>query len=142
MTKDLSYFFKENNNADAESQEVFISDRFKNEEGKVIPFLVKPISTERIEEIETECTKPILRKKRKVGEELDKQRYVARLMVEATVYPNFKDSALLSSYGVVDPTELVKKILHVPGEYAKLAEVVTAINGFDEDEDDVQATKN
>lgn len=123
-------------------EQVVVSKRFVDDDGKPIPFEIKAIGQSRVEEVMEECTKPVTKKGRLIDERLDKSRFVARLVVESTVYPDFKDKELLKSYGVVDPAELVKGML-LAGEYSCLVESVQKINGFDADFDElVEEAKN
>lgn len=141
MEKSIEWFMK----GKAKQQpleDIVISQRFADDKGKSIPFKIKAIGQSRVEEVMEECTKPVTKKGRLIDERLDKNRFVARLVVESTVYPDFKNSELLKSYGAVDPIDLVKEML-LPGEYADLVESVQRINGFDVDFDElVEEAKN
>ncbi|WP_139491789.1 phage tail assembly chaperone [Brevibacillus dissolubilis] len=125
------------------TEEVVVSKRYTDEDGNPIPFVLKAIDTRRIEELQDECTIAQMKKGKKVGETVDWKRFASRLAVETTVYPNFKDPELLKSYNVVDPSELIKEILSVGGEYAELVQAVQRVNGFDQDfEELVEDAKN
>lgn len=141
MEKTMNWFMKGKAKVQP-TEEVVISQRFVDDKGKVIPFEIKAIGQGRVEEIMNECTKPVTKKGRLIDERLDKNRFMARLIVESTVYPDFKDKGLLKSYGVVDPAELVKEMF-LPGEYADMVEEVQRINGFDVDINElVEEAKN
>lgn len=140
--KSMAYFMK-GKAKQLPEEELVISERFLDDEGKPIPFKFRAISQPKVDEIMEECTKPVYKKGRLIDERLDKQRLIARLGVESTVYPNFKDPELLKSYDKVDPVELVKEILCVPGEYAEWVMATQRINGFEEDFSDlVEEAKN
>ncbi|MGC5326433.1 phage tail assembly chaperone [Brevibacillus sp. SYSU BS000544] len=125
------------------TEEVIVTNRYTDDKGNPIPFVLKAIDTKRIEELQDECTVPQFKKGKKVGEKVDWKRFANRLAVETTVFPNFKDPELLKSYSLVDPCDLVKEILHVGGEYAELIQAVQRVNGFDNDfEDLVEEAKN
>ncbi|MUT65316.1 phage portal protein [Paenibacillus sp. NEAU-GSW1] len=127
----------------AVTEEVIVSKRYVDEDGNTIPFVLKAVDTKRIEDLQDECTVPQFKKGKKVGEEIDWKRFACRLAVETTVFPNFRDAELLSSYGLVDPCDLVKEILNVGGEYAELIQAVQRVNGFDTDfEELVEEAKN
>ena len=142
----MKYFMKGNAKAIEEIKptSVIVSKRFVDEDGNIIPFRIKPISSKRIEQIQEDCTTPIKRKGRLTGEEkIDYNRFGARIGIESTVYPNFRDADLLQDYGLVDPVDLAKEILSVGGEYAEWISQVQRINGFDEDfEELVKSAKN
>ncbi|OLN21872.1 phage portal protein [Domibacillus antri] len=136
-------FFIGGKAAPVTEEEVIVSRRFKDNEGKVIPFVMKPIPTERIEQLENECYKPKYEGSKKVGEEFDRARWIARMSLESTIYPDFRDKELLKAHGVVDPVDAVKKVLSVGGEYAEFMRAGQRINGyFDTFEDLVIDAKN
>lgn len=142
VTKTMDVFMKGKAKQVVE-EEVIVSKRYLDENGAPVPFVVRAIDTKRIEELQDECTKIIMKKGKKIGEEMDWKRFANRLAVESTVYPNFKDQELLNSYGLVDPCDLIKEILNVGGEYVELISAVQRVNGFDEDfEDLVEEAKN
>lgn len=142
VTKTMDVFMKGKAKQVVE-EEVIVSKRYLDENGAPVPFVVRAIDTKRIEELQDECTKVIMKKGKKIGEEMDWKRFANRLAVESTVYPNFKDQELLNSYGLVDPCDLIKEILNVGGEYVELISAVQRVNGFDEDfEDLVEEAKN
>lgn len=134
---DLSFFLPGKAEV-VEEVKVPISARFKDKEGKLIPFVFKPISTERVDEIEKMSMKNIVRKNRVVGKEVDQARFMARIAVETTVYPDFKSAELRKAYKTEDPVEVAKKVLHVAGEYAEWISKSAEVNGFDDSIDDLE----
>ncbi|MGG3801794.1 phage tail assembly chaperone [Metabacillus fastidiosus] len=140
--RDMSFFMKGKGEAVTE-EKVYVSKRFKDEKGKVIPFIMKPIPTTRIEELEKECMEPVEEKGKKVGERLNRVRWLTRMGIESAVYPNFKDKELLDSYKEVDPVVVVKQVLSVGGEFTEWINAVQRVNGYEEDfEDLVEEAKN
>lgn len=144
VVDDLSFFLPENME---ETEEVArpVSRRFKDKEGKVIPFRFKAISTARVEEIEKLCMEPVYTgsRKKKIGEKLNNARYMALIAVETTLYPNFRSAELRKAYKQQDPIEVAKKMLHVAGEYAEWLHAANEINGFDDTLEDLEeAAKN
>lgn len=143
--RDINYFLTEE--VELQEVEVVISDRFKDKKGEPVPFVLKELDQPHIEEIEKECTNPIYskkgRKKVKIHEELDSRRYIARLMVEATVFPDFKSQEMRKHYGYEDPVEGLKKVLPKPSEYNTLMEAVLDLLGLeDDDENEFEQAKN
>ncbi|WP_426616437.1 phage tail assembly chaperone [Bacillus velezensis] len=139
---DLS-FFMPGQTIEAEEVEVPISKRFVDKQGKVIPFVFKAITTERIDELEKENTTYKNVKGRGRVKELDSQRFYARIAVETTVYPDFKAKELREAYKTEDPVEVAKRVLSVGGEYANWLNKAIEINGFDDDLEDLEeAAKN
>lgn len=136
-TMDLSFFMPESVEAVHEVTAP-ISQRFKNKEGKIIPFKFKPITTDRMDELEKLHTKPVIKKNRKVGERVDQARFMAHVAVESTIYPDFKDTKLRRAYRTEDPIEIAKRILKVPGEYTNWINQASEVNGFDDTVDDLE----
>ncbi len=144
VVNDLSFFMP---GAADEVEEIMrpVSRRFKNKEGKIIPFRFKPVTTQRIDELEKLHTVPVYGGSRgkKTGERVDQSRFMAHMAVESTVFPNFKSAELRKAYGEQDPIEIAKKVLHIGGEYSEWIQVSTEINGFDDSFEDLEeAAKN
>lgn len=134
---DLSFFMP--GKADVvEEIKAPISKRFRDKEGNIIPFIFKPISTERVDEIEKMSMRNIVRKNRVVGKEVDQARFMARIAVETTVYPDFKAAELRKAYKTEDPVEVAKKVLHVAGEYAEWIAKASEVNGFEDSIEDLE----
>jgi hypothetical protein len=128
-------FFMNGKAEQPKEKEVYVSKRYKDEEDKIIPFVMKAITTERLDQLADECTDD--------EKGLDRPRYLARIAVESTVYPDFKNSELLKSYGVVDPVDAAKKVLSVGGEYNEWIKQAQVVNGYFEDfEKLVEEAKN
>lgn len=136
MSKNMAFFMK-GKAADVREEEVIVTRRYSDDKGNPIPFIMKALSTQRIDELEAECTKPEIKKGKKVGEKLDSKRFSLRIAIESTVYPSFKDAELLKSYGLTDPVDLARAILSVGGEYMEWMQQASRINGFDDDLEDL-----
>ncbi|MEN1969025.1 phage portal protein [Lentibacillus sp. N15] len=134
---DLS-FFMPGKAAEVEEFTAPISKRFKDKDGNVIPFKFKPITTERVDELEKTSMKNVVKNNKVVGKELDNSRFMARIAVESTTYPDFKASEMRKAYKTEDPVEIAKKVLHVAGEYANWIAKAAEINGFEDDLDDLE----
>ena len=107
------------------------SKRFKVK-GKPVPWELKAVDSDLDEAIRKECTKrvPINGKRGQYTQETDTDKYVARLCVACTVFPNLNDAELQDSYGVKSADALLKKMLK-PGEYTELKTKVMEVNGYD-----------
>lgn len=139
---DLSYFMPSNTQV-TEEVKTPISRRFKDKEGQVIPFVFKPITTDRVDELEKLHTKPVIKGNKKVGERVDNARFMAHIAVESTIYPNFKAVELRKAYKSEDPIEIAKKVLNVAGEYSNWIAKSAEVNGFDDSIEDLEeAAKN
>lgn len=137
VVNDISFFMP---GQAEESEEVKspISKRFKDKEGKIIPFVFKPISTERVDELEAASQKQVRQKGRIIGKETDFPRFLARVAVESTIYPNFKNEEFRKAYKTEDPVEVAKKVLNVAGEYSSWISKASEINGFDDTPEDLE----
>ena len=119
------------------------SDRFK-EKGKPVEWELKAIDSELDELIRKECTKrvPIPGKRGQYNMETDTDKYLGKMCVACTVYPDLNNAELQDSYGVKTPDALLKKMLK-SGEYTEYKAKVMEINGYDMSMDDlVDEAKN
>ena len=119
------------------------SKRFK-EKGKSVEWELKAVSSSLDEAIRKECTKkvPIVGKRGQYNQETDTDKYIGKLCVACTVYPNLNDAELQDAYGVKSGDELLKKML-LPGEYTEYKAKVMEVNGYDMSmEDLVDEAKN
>lgn len=139
---DLS-FFMPGKAEEVKEIEAPISKRFKDNNDKVIPFKFKPISTDRVDEIEKTSMKSVIKNNKVVGKELDNSRFMARIAVETTTYPDFKAAEMRKAYKEEDPVDIAKKVLNIAGEYANWIAKAAEINGFEDDLEDLEeAAKN
>lgn len=107
------------------TREVVISNRFKDEEGKVVPFKVKTITQEMNKLLTKKCTE--------VGKNgqsnLNMKKYNNVLIVECCVVPDFKSAELCAAYGTNSPEEVPERLL-IAGEYGRLMEAILETNQF------------
>lgn len=121
-----------------ETKEVIISRRFKDEKGEPAPFVIKALSQAENEEIGKQC-------KRGRDGEPDNTEYTRRIVVAATVEPDFANKELLAALSpnpdmpLLNPLKAPGRML-LAGEYAKLVKEIMEFSGFDEDL--VTAAKN
>lgn len=123
--------FMAGNAVGTENVKFVASKRFLNK-GKPIEWEIKAISSELDESIRKDCTKrvPIVGKRGQYNQETDTDKYIAKMCVACTVYPNLNDAELQDSYGVKGADELLKKML-LPGEYTEYKAKVMEVNGYD-----------
>ena len=100
--------------------------------GKPVEWEIKAISSDLDEAIRKECTRkvPVVGKRGQYNQETDTDKYIGKMCVACTVYPNLNDAELQDSYGVKSGDELLKKMLK-PGEYAEYKAKVMEVNGYD-----------
>lgn len=120
-----------------ENKEIIISNRFV-EDGKAVPFTIKPITQEENKLLIKKHTK----KDKKCTETFDRAEYVSELTSSAVVFPDLTNAELQKAYGVLGSSSLLQKMLYV-GEYAELAQAVQELSGLDKDiNDDIEEAKN
>jgi hypothetical protein len=114
-----------------ESVKYVASKRFAKD-GKPVEWELKAVSSDLDESIRKDCTKkvPIAGKRGQYNQETDTDKYIGRLCVATTVYPNLNDAALQDHYGVKSADDLLKKML-LPGEYTEYKAKVMEVNGYD-----------
>lgn len=101
-------------------------------DGEPVAWKIKSIDSDLDEAIRKECTKrvPVAGKRGQFNQETDTDRYIARMCVACTVYPDLNEAELQDSYGVKGADALLKKMLK-PGEYTEYKAKVMEINGYD-----------
>lgn len=120
-----------------EEKEVVISKRFQDEQGNPVPFKVRPLSQEENDAITKKATRQVKVDGQRV-ERLDSVDFSRRMVVAATVEPDFASKEVCDAYGVMDPLLVPGKML-LSGEYAKLVKEIMDLSGFD---NDAEETKN
>jgi hypothetical protein len=130
IMSDFSVFMAGNAVRD-ENTKYVASKRFvKN--GKPVEWELRAVTSEKDELIRKECTKkvPIPGKRGQFTQDTDTDKYIARLCVACTVYPNLNDAELQDSYHVKRADDLLKVML-LPGEYTEYRAKVMEVNGYD-----------
>lgn len=127
---DFSVFMAGNAKVD-ENVKYVASKRFAKN-GKPVEWEIKAIDSDLDEMLRKECTKkvPIPGKRGQYNQETDTDKYIGKMCVACTVYPNLNDAELQNSYGVKDGVSLLKKML-LPGEYTEYKSKVMEVNGYD-----------
>lgn len=114
-----------------ETKDVFISDRFKDENGEVQPFTIKTLTQEELNRLTNKCRK-FRRESGQPVEYLDTVELSKRIVLESVVSPDLRDSELCQAYGTLDPLELPGKLLR-SGEYTLLMREISAMTDIDKD---------
>jgi len=150
MSTSLSVFLKENAVL-PENTNVVVSERFVEEvevngkkEKKPVEWEIRAITMQEDEDIRKECTRKVQipGKKGQYTTEMDVDKYLGKLAVECTVFPNLKDESLQDNYGILGADNLLKVML-LPGEYASYLEKIQELCGFDIPMDEkVEEVKN
>ena len=114
-----------------ETVEIVISKRFLGEDGKPVPFRIRALTQEENDEL-TKKSMHLAKGGRRGEKELDRIGYNRRILVAATVSPDFSNEELCTAYGTMDPLEVPGRML-LAGEYDRLSREILALSGFDED---------
>lgn len=126
-----------------ENSYIIVSNRFKDENGKPVPWEIRSISAEEDENIRKQCTRrvPVVGKKNQFSQDFDANAYLAKLAAKAVVFPDLNDSELQDSYGVMGAEELVKVMLY-KDEFDKLTEKLMNVSQSEDINDLVDEAKN
>lgn len=117
--------------------EVIISDRFVDEEGNPLPFILKTLPQVRLKSIAKRSQKT------KGGNgEIDSSLFISRCLVESCIQPDFKGHDICMKYETEDPFEVPERML-LAAEYEKLGRAFLELNGLEDSGLDVtKVTKN
>ena len=131
----LNGFFKSNAKS-LPDVKVVVSERFLNEDGSPIEWVLHPISTKKVEEITKRNTKTTLKNGKKETQ-VNEENLNAELLEAVVLYPSLNDAELQDSYGVSSANELLSVMLY-PGETQVLTnalqEVMSGVKANDIDE--------
>ena len=131
----LNGFFKSNAKS-LPDVKVVVSERFTNEDGTPIEWVLHPISTKRVEEITKRNTKTTIKNGKKESI-VNEENLNAELLEAVVLYPSLNDAELQDSYGVSSANELLSVMLY-PGETQVLTkalqDVMSGVKANDIDE--------
>lgn len=133
---EMELFFK-CNKENRENREMPVCSTLKDENGNVVMWQIRHITTEENEDIRQECMEEKGGKYR-----LNVNKYLSKITAMSVVYPNLYDADLQDSYGKKTPESLLKAIVDCPGEYDSLVSFVQEINGFTSLREDIEKAKN
>jgi hypothetical protein len=125
-------------------EERVVSKRFKDENGKPIPWKFGAIDGEVDAANRKACTKrmPVPGKKGLFLPETDFDLYTLKNAVSTIKFPDLHNAELQSSYGVMGAEALLQKML-LPGELGEVKKITQEVNGFDVGMDElVEEAKN
>lgn len=132
---EMELFFRCNKEV-KENREMPVCKALKDENGNVVMWQIRHISTEENEDIRQECMEE------KGGRyQLNVNKYLSKITAAAVVYPNLYDVDLQDSYNRKTPESLLKAIVDCPGEYDALVTFVQKINGFTNLREDIERAK-
>lgn len=108
-------------------KEIVVSSRFKDKDGKVIPFTIRPLSQDVCDEIQKQC----IRTDKKGNSVFDRVKYVSETTAASVVFPDLQNADLQKAYGVLGSVQLLSKMLY-SNEYNDLVEAVQELSGLNE----------
>lgn len=120
----LNSFFKQNKKDKNREISVALSDSFVDEDGKVLEWVLKPVSG-RTSRVLTEAATQVNKK----GETVFKQaEYMHKLAVASIAFPDLNNAELQDSYGVMSAEDLLDEMLPTAEEYSSLLVKVNEVN--------------
>ncbi len=116
-----------------------------DEKGAPLKWEFRHLTTSENDDIREQCSYDVqvTGKPGQFRSKLDTSKYLAKLICASVVSPNLNNKELQDSYGVMWPEDLLRQMVDLPGEYARLTELIQKLNGFDETMDElVEDAKN
>lgn len=113
-----------------ETREVIISNRFRDEDGKPVPFRIRAVTQEQNDALTRKCRR-VQTVNGQRQETLDTVQLNRELVVAATVEPDFSSAEVCDAYGTKIPAQVPGKML-LAGEYARLLKAIMELSGFTE----------
>ncbi|ALS25491.1 XkdN-like protein [Paenibacillus sp. 32O-W] len=120
--------FLNSNPIDNLTEEVVISERFKDRDGNVLKFKIRAMTSKEFDDIR----KRSMRLKKGRQFELDVERFNSAIVINQTVVPDFRNAASIEKLGCATPEEYLNKVL-LAGEIAELVNQIQRLSGFDRD---------
>lgn len=117
----LNGFFK-NKAKQVDDVRVVVSERFLDEEGKPLKWVLHPLSTKAVQEINKKNTVTKLVNGKRV-KETNNENLEADLLEKAVLFPRLNDAELQDSYGVTNVNDLLSAMLY-PGETQTLRQAL------------------
>ena len=122
------------------TKEVIVSDRFKDEGGKPVPFVIKAITQKENEKL-ARMSRKTSNVNGKPVEGLDNLLYTKRLVLACVQAPDFSDQEMCKYYGTEDPLDVPSQMLSV-GEYSRLSSAILELNDMVDPKEKMEEAKN
>lgn len=140
----FSRFMKENKTK-KENEKYAPTASLTEEDGSPLLWEFRHLTSKEAENLRDECTIeiPVKGKPNQYRADLNVTKYVVKLIVAATVYPDLYDKELQDSYGVLNPEDLVFCLIDDPGEYNDFSLWMQKFQGFTKTlQEDIDEAKN
>ena len=137
----LKDFLLENADVITKEVEVAVSPRFKDKDGNLLKFKIRPMSGDEFGKYQKQCTTlNVMGKKKETS--FDSGKFNVMCIVNHCVDPSFKEADFLKGLGVQTPEQAVSKVL-LAGEIVELGNQISKISGFDVDiNEEIENAKN
>ncbi|MCM1231162.1 MAG: hypothetical protein NC094_08900 [Bacteroidales bacterium] len=140
----FSRFMKANKKA-KENGKYAPTNSLTDESGKPLEWEFRPLTSKENEEIRDSCTieVQVTGKPNVFRPKLNTSKYLAKMIVAATIYPDLYDKELQDSYGVMTPEDLLYALVDNAGEYQDFSVWMQKYQGFTKTFDEkVEEAKN
>lgn len=119
------------------TKKVFLADRFIDENGNEVPFVIRTVTPKELKECRTNATIVDENGASSVNNEL----FEMEMIKMSVVVPDLKDSELQDCYEAMGEEELINEMLSA-GEYTTLVNEITKFNNFNGYRQRVEKAKN
>jgi len=148
MANELELFFADNVQ-DEETVDFVVSERFKDKNGKPIPWRLKPVDALTNKNLKKQATikTKVPGRKGQYQNDFDVAKYQFLLAAAVVEYPRLNDAALMASWSekagfdIMTPEDLLGVMLN-SGEFENLSLKAQDICGFADINDEVDEAKN
>lgn len=125
----LTSFLKDNVVDPYQVVEYVVSDRFKDENGTPIKWKLKPMSPDIALQVSDEAVITDIKSKKA---EFKTSAYQKNVVVRSVIYPDLNNAELQDSYGVMNGSDLLNKMLNAD-EFNGLLNKCMDVNGLSKD---------
>lgn len=112
-----------------EEKEIVISRRFLDEDGSPARFKIRSITQDEADALLKQSTRTVKKRDGSLERTVDDQDFNRRLIVAATLVPDFRSTELCDAYGVMDPLMVPGKMLF-SGEFSNLLREILDLSGL------------
>ena len=112
-----------------EEKEIVISRRFLDEDGSPARFKIRSITQDEADALLKQSTRTVKKRDGSLERTVDDQDFNRRLIVAATLVPDFRSTELCGAYGVMDPLMVPGKMLF-SGEFSNLLREILDLSGL------------
>lgn len=112
-----------------EEKEIVISRRFLDEDGNPAKFKIRSITQDEADALLKQSTRTVKKRDGSLERTVDDQDFNRRVIVAATLVPDFRSTELCGAYGVMDPLMVPGKMLF-SGEFSNLLREILDLSGL------------